>query len=88
MIVDDTIFNITAFKIILQKVMNCLVFEAYNGLEAVNHVKSGMKFDLIFMDINMPVMDGYQATELIREYEKEKEIKPSILIIASAFTLE
>lgn len=69
LIVDDTIFNITVFKVILQKTFKCNVDQAYNGWEAVQKIRSGVLFDLIFMDISMPVMDGYQATKLIREYE-------------------
>jgi two-component system, NarL family, sensor histidine kinase EvgS len=41
------------------------VFDANNGLEAVNAVKQG-NIDLVLMDIRMPVMDGYQASEQIK----------------------
>lgn len=40
------------------------------------------------MDISMPVMNGYEATKLIREYEKETNNHRSIIIICSAYTLE
>ncbi|HJV18946.1 MAG TPA: response regulator [Sediminibacterium sp.] len=49
---------------------------AGNGLEAIELLKSG-QYDLILMDINMPEMDGFEATQLIR-----KEISSSIPIIA------
>ncbi|MDD2792932.1 MAG: response regulator [Sediminibacterium sp.] len=49
---------------------------AGNGLEAIELLKSG-QYDLILMDINMPEMDGFEATQLIR-----KDINPSIPIIA------
>lgn len=41
---------------------------AENGLDAIAAVKGG-RFDLIFMDCSMPEMDGFQATELIRQHE-------------------
>lgn len=41
---------------------------AENGQQAVNHFKK-KQFDLILMDIQMPVLDGYQATSLIRKQE-------------------
>ncbi|MGE5084680.1 MAG: ATP-binding protein [Bacillota bacterium] len=46
------------------------IIEAENGLEAVDKVKS-QQFDIVFMDVQMPEMDGYAATSIIREWEKE-----------------
>ena len=43
-----------------------------NGLEAYNAYKKST-YDLVFMDINMPVLDGMEAFKKIREYEKENE---------------
>jgi len=51
-----------------------------NGLQALERRKSG-NFDMIFMDIAMPIMDGIEATHKILEYE-EKEHVPHIPIIA------
>ena len=57
-----------------------------NGLQAVNAVKE-QDFDLVFMDIQMPIMDGYQATKNIREIERLKDL-PIIAITAHAFSGE
>lgn len=50
--------------------------KAFNGLEALEIVRKDVEenngeicsFDLIFMDCNMPIMDGYEATDKIREF--------------------
>jgi hypothetical protein len=56
--------------------------EAENGAIAIE--KIGMnRYDLILMDIQMPVMDGYQAIRAIREREKARGLKPTPII---AFT--
>jgi signal transduction histidine kinase/CheY-like chemotaxis protein/HPt (histidine-containing phosphotransfer) domain-containing protein len=59
----------------------CKVDIASNGKEAVEAV-SKETYDLIFMDCQMPVLDGYQATAAIRRLEEEKGLKKNISIIA------
>jgi CheY-like chemotaxis protein len=59
---------------------------AENGAEAVNVFKRSA-FDLIFMDIEMPIMDGYEAIRQLRQWEKEQELEatPIIALTAHAF---
>lgn len=59
------------------------VHAARNGLEAFELFKSGT-YDLILMDIEMPVMDGYQATRLIRKHEQKVGMKPTPIIALTA----
>jgi signal transduction histidine kinase/CheY-like chemotaxis protein len=60
-----------------------------NGLEAVEAVKAG-SFDLVLMDCQMPVMDGYEATQSIRLHEKENKLPrmPIIALTANALVGE
>lgn len=61
--------------------------EAKDGLQALNTYKSSNgAFDVVLMDISMPVMDGMTATRLIREYEKEEGLEPSHIIALTGLT--
>jgi CheY-like chemotaxis protein/nitrogen-specific signal transduction histidine kinase/HPt (histidine-containing phosphotransfer) domain-containing protein len=44
-----------------------------NGQEALDAVQSGERFDLVLMDIDMPVMDGYTATRRIRAWQQSQK---------------
>ncbi|MEI8084881.1 MAG: PAS domain S-box protein [Paludibacter sp.] len=61
---------------------NCKVTEAENGIEAVEILKMN-NFDIILMDIQMPKMDGVEATKIIREQLLCKT--PIIALTANAF---
>lgn len=63
LIVDDEEFNLYLIKKILKN-WGVSYSEAYNGKEAVDFVGNN-SYDLILMDIRMPVMDGYEASKLI-----------------------
>lgn len=57
-----------------------IIEKAANGLEAIEKVKNNGNFKVIFMDVNMPAMDGFVATRLI-----SKEKFPQTKIIAVSF---
>ena len=65
LIVDDTQENRLLAVKVLDK-MGILTEEAKSGYDAIK-MSVGQKFDLILMDIQMPGMDGYEATSLIRQ---------------------
>ncbi|KAK7561135.1 heat shock transcription factor 2, partial [Phyllosticta citricarpa] len=48
---------------------NCAIDSALDGLEAVNKMNSGSKYDLVLMDIIMPNLDGVSACHLIRQFD-------------------
>lgn len=63
--------------------------EAVNGKEAVRLVQNNPEdyFDLVFMDVQMPEMDGYETAGRIRQYEKKLKRKhlPIIALTANVF---
>jgi CheY-like chemotaxis protein len=81
LVVDDKPLN----RMLLMKFLDfpgIKLFEATNGKEAVKLTKKHQP-DLILMDLKMPVMDGYEATRIIKADPQLKEI-PIIAVTASA----
>jgi hypothetical protein len=84
LVAEDNRMNQKVIKFILERQGADCTF-AKNGLEAVDLYKI-LDFDMIFMDIYMPGMDGYEATKFIKETEKYAINKtPIIGVSASAF---
>jgi two-component system, sensor histidine kinase len=79
LIVDDNNINVILLKHILEtKGFSSSV--ATNGQEAVDQV-SVREFDIVLMDLQMPVMDGYEAIKCIRE--NEKITQPRIVVVTA-----
>jgi PAS domain S-box-containing protein len=69
LLVEDNLINQQAFKIMLQR-MGCKVDVLSNGKQAVENFGKGT-YDIVFMDIQMPEMDGLEATTTIKkQFEK------------------
>ncbi len=72
LLVDDILFNILYAKQLLELEYGC-VHIADNGLKAVEMMQQ-QRFDLVLMDLEMPVMDGYTAAVNIRKFNKTTPI--------------
>jgi PAS domain S-box-containing protein len=81
LIVEDNKINMLLAKKLVSKIVpNSQIFEAYNGLEAIKYYKND-PLDLILMDIQMPIKNGYEATQEIRQLNKSDKI-PIIALTA------
>ena len=98
LIVDDDIFNICALQMILSK-CGYTCDAAYNGEQAIQkvlhrHSESRLgenkpsQYKVIFMDYNMPIMDGFEATRILKTKMRNKEIDPISIVTCTAFLTE
>jgi len=82
LVVEDNLDNRRILVYRLKRIGDFEIIEASNGQEALAVVESDTP-DLIFMDLKMPVMDGWEATRRIRALERGRTI-PIIALTAQA----
>jgi CheY-like chemotaxis protein len=81
MIVEDNKVNMLLLKTIIKNLyINPVISEITNGKDAVDQFEA-LNPDIIFMDIQMPIMNGYEATQLIRTLKSGQNV-PIIAITA------
>jgi len=80
LVVEDNAINQMVIKMILKKWKNTTADYAMNGQEGIDKLQLD-KFDIVLMDLQMPVMDGYEATIAIRKGDAG-EMNANIPIIA------
>ena len=88
LLAEDNELNMEIAEFMLQN-EGTVVTKAWNGQEAVELFRKSKpgEFDVILMDIMMPVMNGYEATKKIRSLDREDaKVVPIIAMTANAFT--
>jgi len=83
LIVDDNKNNLFALHTLIQKHMDVEVLEATSGQMALDIALSTPDLDLIVLDIQMPVMDGFQTASMLKIRKKTKDIP--IIFLTAAF---
>ena len=78
LITDDIEDNRLVLKNICRKIQNLRVYEAVNGEQAVETVKK-QPIDIVLMDVMMPVMDGFEATGIIKKMENP----PTVIVVTA-----
>ena len=88
LLAEDNELNMEIAEFMLQN-EGAHVSKAWNGQEAIEVFKKSEpgEFDVILMDIMMPIMNGYEATKIIRSLDREDaKVIPIIAMTANAFT--
>lgn len=86
LLVEDNLINQKITRLTLEK-EGCHVDLANNGAEGFEKYQQNL-YDLVLMDIQMPVMDGLVATKKIRAFEKSENDRHSFIIALSANALK
>lgn len=86
LLVEDNAVNVMVAKNMLKK-LGCDVTIALNGQEAVDLCLADT-FDIVLMDCSMPVMDGYEATQILRQAELDNKTERLTIIALTANAME
>jgi two-component system chemotaxis response regulator CheY len=79
LVVDDSALIRRMYRLIFMRYKDCTVVEAMNGLEALDVLSRDDAFDIIVLDINMPVMNGMQFMEKLKDSRQFRHI-PVVVI--------
>ena len=72
LIAEDNKINMLLAKTLIKQILpNAIIFEAVDGQDAVDKFQE-TSIDIVFMDIQMPIMNGYVAAQKIREVQKHR----------------
>ena len=86
LLVEDSADNALLVRAYLKKT-RCEIDHAENGQAALDRFQGG-HYDLVLMDMHMPVMDGYTATEHMRDWERRHGQQPIPILALTAFGMK
>ncbi|MGK0441230.1 MAG: signal transduction histidine kinase/CheY-like chemotaxis protein [Pseudohongiellaceae bacterium] len=85
---EDNPVNRVVIKGLLEKFGVTPIF-AENGKEAVELLcQPAQRFDIVFMDCDMPIMDGFEATRHVRKFEEAHQLDPCRIVALTAHALQ
>ncbi len=80
--VDDDCMNLEMLDVMLSE-LNCTLLKAENGQQALHLMETEPQIDVVLLDLEMPVMDGFETIGQIKKNEKLREI-PVIVVTAGS----
>lgn len=86
LLVDDSLENRELMRLLLRR-QPIIMDEAGNGSEALDLFERN-DYALVLMDIQMPIMDGYAATRMMRQIEEQRNSRHTPIIAFTAHTCE
>lgn len=75
LVVDDSLYDRSMLTSALHAFNVRKVVHAINGVDAISQLNSGLRPDFVFLDIQMPVMDGYEVLSAIEEMKLDRAFK-------------
>ena len=79
LVTEDDEISFRYIELVLSRKTNINIIWAINGKQAVEYCEIYDYIDVVLMDLNLPEMDGYEATKAIRKWEKELKAQSSKL---------
>ncbi len=86
LIVDDHEHNLFTLRTLVQQHMDVEILEATSGRQAIDIALSEAGIDLVILDVQMPVMDGFQTASMLKIRKRTRDIP--IIFLTAAFKTE
>ncbi len=86
LIVDDHVHNLFTLRTLIRQHMEVAILEADSGQQALDITLKQPNIDLIILDVQMPVMDGFQTASMLKMRKKTRDIP--IIFLTAAFKSE